>query len=149
MSKSISCRANSCNDCRQGRVACDCLCHLGGTPPYKLVRTNDPSTSHMAAAQIDPTRLEDLVLSTIRRFGQDGCISDEVRAMHPDLSYSSVTARYKALSDKDLIQTDTRKRPGDSGRQQRIMWATSHYLPLAPTTADGQYLMPLGVSDEE
>ena len=35
--------------------------------------------------------------------GPAGCISDEVQVSYPSLSYSSVTARFKALEDKCLI----------------------------------------------
>lgn len=101
------------------------------TPAHKLVRLADPDTSHMAAQQLPVTRLEGVVLDTIVGFKHKGCISDEVRrgGLVFGLSYSSVTGRYKALEEKGLIRMDSRKRPGESGRKQRIMWATRYYAP--------------------
>lgn len=99
------------------------------TSAYKLVRSNDPDTSHDAADSIDPNRLEMLVLDTIAGFGATGCISDQVRECLPDLSYSSVTARFKALKEKQLMITDHRVRPGQSGRRQHVRWAAHYYTP--------------------
>lgn len=95
-----------------------------GTEPFKLVRTNDPGTSHAAAEALDSTRLEGLVWLTIKSFGAAGCISDQVRAALPDIkSYSSVTARYKALAEGGHIVFTGEKRKGLSGRSQRVMVA--------------------------
>ena len=95
---------------------------LFGTETYKLVRRESPPTSYEAADSIDSTKLEKLVFNTIRSFGTTGCISDEVQSRLPDLAYSSVTARFKALIDKGLVNIDG-KRKGRSGRNQRVMVA--------------------------
>ena len=93
-----------------------------GSDPDTLYRKQDPNTSCEAAQSVDTSKLERLVYEAIKSFGDRGCISDEVRAKFPNLSYSSVTARYKALGDKGFIVFDgTRK--GASNRQQRIMKA--------------------------
>lgn len=94
-----------------------------GTEVYKLVRVTSPDTSHEAAASIDTTRLEQMVYNTIKSFGPSGCISDEVIAKHPGFAYSSITARYKALSEKGYIVFSGAKKPGKSGRSQRVMIA--------------------------
>jgi hypothetical protein len=65
-----------------------------------------------------------MVVEIIRSFGMEGCISDDVRqaaALQGVTSYSSVTARYRALEDKGLIEYPGSKRPGISGRAQRVM----------------------------
>lgn len=92
-----------------------------GTSPYKLHRANDPSTSVAAAYGVGTTKLEKEVHKAIQSFGPDGCISDQVRALFPGKSYSSITARYKALADKGLISCGPDTRPGKSGRPQRVM----------------------------
>lgn len=92
-----------------------------GTDPRKLVRHEDPDTSHIAAQSVDSGTLERLVLSAIESFGEDGCISDEVLQMFPSLPYSSVTARYKALMTKGLIVDTGLRRKGRSSRPQRVM----------------------------
>lgn len=81
------------------------------------------NTSLEALFSVDTTRLEDLVLGTVRRFGKDGCTADDVRKVHPELSYSSVTARPASLLRKGLITRGPDTRVGVSGRRQRVMRA--------------------------
>jgi hypothetical protein len=90
-----------------------------GTPAFKLARREDPKTSHQAAQAVDTTKLESLVYEAIKGF-PDGCISDEILEMYPKYPYSSITARYKSLLDKDLIEVTGVKR-GKFGKNQRIM----------------------------
>ena len=93
------------------------------TASYKLYRKGDPDTSREAAENIPTSRLETIVLAVIARF-PEGVISDDVRRICADefniTSYSSITARYKALEENGLIEF-IGKRAGRSGRQQRIM----------------------------
>jgi DNA-binding transcriptional ArsR family regulator len=95
--------------------------HKEASPIKHLYRTNDPDTSVLAACSIDVTRLEYVVLDAIKKLGP--CISDEVREQFPNLSYSSVTARYRALLDRGLIKDTGKRRKGNSGRNQRVMEA--------------------------
>lgn len=98
--------------------------HSFGTEPFKLARRDDPETSHAAAEKVDTNKLEALVWSVIREFGPKGCISDDVRKKLHSFPYSSVTARYKALDEKKLIEFTGEKRQGSSGRSQRVMRVT-------------------------
>lgn len=99
-----------------------------GTEAYKLVRSAGSDTSHDAADSLDTTHLEQRVYDFICSTGPDGCISDEVRANFPGLAYSSVTARYRSLLDKDYIADSGGRRPGNSGRKQRVMVATKFFV---------------------
>jgi ferredoxin len=92
-----------------------------GTPAFKLVRRDDPQTSHDAAQGIDTTNLERMVYEAIKSC-PEGCISDQILRMYPEYPYSSITARYRALLDKGLIEI-TGVRPGRFGKNQRIMRA--------------------------
>jgi hypothetical protein len=92
-----------------------------GTPAFKLARREDPTTSHQAAQAVDTTKLEQMVYEAIKSF-PDGCISDEILEKYPQYPYSSITARYRALLDKGLIEVSGVKR-GRFGRNQRIMKA--------------------------
>jgi hypothetical protein len=92
-----------------------------GTPAFKLARREDPTTSHQAAQAVDTTKLETLVYEAIKSH-PDGCISDDILSMFPNYPYSSITARYRALLDKDLIEVSGVKR-GKFGRNQRVMKA--------------------------
>jgi hypothetical protein len=92
-----------------------------GTPAFKLARREDPTTSHQAAQAVDTNKLEKVVYEAIKSF-PDGCISDQILDMYPNYPYSSITARYKALLDKNMIEVSGVKR-GKFGRNQRIMKA--------------------------
>ena len=100
---------------------------LFDTPAFKLARSRDPSTSHDAADALDVSKMERLVLSAIISFGKDGCISDDVLNTLSNHRYSTVTARYKQLKEKDLVIVDGTKRKGSSGRQQLVMWSKDNY----------------------
>ena len=92
-----------------------------GTEAFKLVRKDDPTTSHEAAQVVDTTKLERIVYEAIQSF-PEGCISDEVLEALPDHRYSSITPRYKALLQKGFIEI-TGTKDGRSGKKQRIMKA--------------------------
>ena len=92
-----------------------------GTEPFKLVRNQDPTTSHQAAQAVDTTKLETMVYEAIKGF-PEGCISDDILGMFQNYPYSSITARYRALLDKGFIEVTGVKR-GKFGRNQRIMRA--------------------------
>ncbi len=92
-----------------------------GTPAFKLVRKEDPTTSQEAAQVVDTTKLERLVYEAIKGF-PEGCISDQVLELFPQYPYSSITARYKSLLDKGFIEI-TGVKVGRSGRKQRVMKA--------------------------
>jgi hypothetical protein len=92
-----------------------------GTPAFKLARRQDPVTSYQAAQAVDTPKLERMVYEAIKSF-PDGCISDEILQMYPQYPYSSITARYRALLDKGLIEVSGVKR-GKFGRNQRVMKA--------------------------
>lgn len=92
-----------------------------GTEAFKLVRKEDPSTSHEAAQGVDTTKLERIVYEAIKGF-PNGCISDEVLEALPNYRYSSITPRYKALLQKGFIEI-TGTKDGRSGKKQRVMKA--------------------------
>ncbi|MFK3741047.1 hypothetical protein [Massilia sp. TN1-12] len=91
------------------------------------------ATSLAALHSIDMTELEQKVLDTIGGAGARGCISDEVRAAYPLLSYSSITARFAALEKKGAIYRAGDTRRGDSGRRQQVMRLAA-YAATVPRT---------------
>ena len=98
-----------------------------GTMTHKLFRAEDPLTSEQAALAVDTESLEEKVYKIINASGKAGMISDEVRAAMPAVSsYSSVTARYKALKDKGLVLLTGERRPGRSGKNQSVMIGYKH-----------------------
>ena len=99
----------------------DSMDRFFGTEAFRLVRKEDPTTSHEAAQAVDSTKLEQIVYEAIKGF-PNGCISDEVLEALPDYRYSSVTPRYRALLDKGFIEI-TGTKDGRSGKKQRVMKA--------------------------
>ena len=101
-----------------------------------LRRNNDPFTSHESANKINTTNMEKIVLGVIDSFGETGCISDQVQYALPEYRYSTITARYKALKDKELVIADGRAVKGESGRNQLLMWSARHYHHQSVTDED-------------
>ena len=99
----------------------DSMDRFFGTEAFKLVRKEDPITSHEAAQGVDTTKLEQIVYEAIKGF-PNGCISDEVLEALSDYRYSSITPRYRALLDKGFIEI-TGTKDGRSGKKQRVMKA--------------------------
>ena len=91
------------------------------TPPRTLVRKQDPDTSHIAAYTLDASRLEAMVLEDIEQAGTYGITQDELILLHPDFSYSSITARPAALKRKGLIFDSGERRKGRSGRPCAVL----------------------------
>jgi len=101
-----------------------------GTDPKKLARRHDPHTSKAAAHATNTGRWERRVLNIIKEYGSRGCIQSEVLARvrelyGNDVDYSTVTARFKALEEKGLIEYTGETRKGTSGRQSRVRRATN------------------------
>lgn len=94
-----------------------------GTHPHLLHRSDSPDTSVEAAQVVDTTFLERYVYDAIKGYGLRGCIASDLLKAYPHLPYSSITARFKALSDKGYIRYEG-TRQGRSGRSQRVMIAT-------------------------
>jgi DnaJ-class molecular chaperone len=94
-----------------------------GTDPHLLHRVGDPDTSVEAAHAVDTTKLEAMVFNVIKRYGPNGCIQDDVLKHFRGYPYSSITARFRALLDKPLIEDAGERRVGNSGRKQRVLRA--------------------------
>lgn len=87
-----------------------------------FARKTDPETSKEAAKTVDVTNLEQIVLDVIKRYPQ-GCISQDVESELDQYRSSSITPRYRQLIKKGLVIDTGKKRPGFSGRNQRVMRA--------------------------
>lgn len=101
---------------------------LFDTPAYKLVRRDDPATSHDAAASLAVTEMEKIVAEAIKGFRAAGAIADEVCNALPQHRYNTITPQFKALKEKGVIICDDRKRKGQSGRSQMVMWHKDFYV---------------------
>jgi len=97
------------------------------TEAYKLVRRDDPATSHDAAQQMDATAMESIVADAIWAFRAEGAIADEVCDDLPHHRYNSITPRFKPLKEKGIIIVDGTRRKAKSGRTQMVMWHKEFY----------------------
>ena len=102
---------------------------LFGTEAYKLHPKGGVETSESAAHQIDTAVWEQRVYAVIKGYGSYGCIQEEVlNDIHEKygmaVSYSTITARFKALSEKGLIFYPGHKRKQTSNRQSMVRVAT-------------------------
>ena len=93
-----------------------------GTPSKFLHHRDGPETSKAAAEEVDTAGLEQAVLSVIKTYGEEGCISTQLTDHFTELPYS-ITQRYSGLERKGHIyyMDDTRK--GGFNRQQRVIRA--------------------------
>ena len=89
--------------------------------PWKRHRRDAPDTSIEAAYSFNVSAVQQIVYDAINSFGDGGCISDQVLDYLSQMGYATVTARYSELYDRGLIFYDG-KRPGRSGRNQRVMF---------------------------
>ena len=113
----------NCLHCGRALTAGKCPWCDNPTDPKTLARKGDPDTSHAAAHSVNATQLEQMVYWNIEEAGPRGLTQDELLALHPGLSYSSITARPAALKAKGLIGYNGEKRKGASGRGQRVLVA--------------------------
>ena len=94
-----------------------------GTHPKKLVRTDDPDTSHVAANSVDTSQLESMVYEVISKY-PDGCIADDVERELAHLRSHSITPRFAPLMRKGFIVDTGERRMASSGRSQRVVKVT-------------------------
>ena len=86
------------------------------------VRLTDPETSVDAALSIDATKMEQVVLDVIKSF-PNGCICQDIESALPHIRTSSISPRIKPLVKNGLIVETGEKRPGFSGRNQKVVRA--------------------------
>jgi hypothetical protein len=94
-----------------------------GTTAKKLVRTDDPDTSHAAANSVDTSQLESMVYEVISKY-PDGCIADDVERELAHLRSHSITPRFAPLMRKGFIFDTGERRKASSGRSQRVVKVT-------------------------
>ena len=97
------------------------------TEVYKLHRKDADITSIDSAKKVKVSRLEKIVYQVIDSYGTSGCIQDDVLLDLDNYSYSSITARFKALEEKNMIVRCEHTRKGKSGRRQRVMMSKRFY----------------------
>ena len=95
-----------------------------------LARTEDPETSHEAAEQVDATVLMDKIWNVMARFGEAGCIGDQVDDLLPDVVPQSITPRYRTMVNLGMIEVTGEKRTGHKCNRSQMV---RRVLPLPHT----------------
>jgi hypothetical protein len=90
-----------------------------------LARGTDPDTSHASATQFPAARLDALVYAVIVAAGERGCTLDDLEDALPDWRVVSLSPRPARLQENGWIEVTGERRPGRSGRLQRVVRAIS------------------------
>lgn len=86
-------------------------------------RNGDPDTSHEAAASIDATALEALVLDAITSTGRYGAAQDDLLRIMSGWEVQTITPRIHPLLTKGMVFDLGERRVGHSNRRQRVVVA--------------------------
>jgi DNA-binding transcriptional regulator GbsR (MarR family) len=92
---------------------------------FAYARSTDPTTSHAAAASVDATALEQIVLDALYEHGQ---MTMEETANVMGKSINSLGPRFRPLLEKNMIyevlnnDSTNMTRAGVSGRQRQVYW---------------------------
>jgi hypothetical protein len=84
-----------------------------------LARSSDPETSHAAAASLNTTEMEGMVLSALQMLPEGATTIQIARALN--LAPWSISPRMKPLCAKGFVMDSTRRLKGSSGRNS-IVW---------------------------
>jgi len=85
-----------------------------------LAKQTDPETSHAAAASMDASSLMLLVYETMSYYGDRGCIGDDIENDLSDITYRTVSPRFKQMVNAGMIEETGEKRMGVAGRLQNV-----------------------------
>jgi hypothetical protein len=86
------------------------------------VRATDPDTSVEAAYSVHVQPVEIAIMDVIKD-ATEGCTAHEVSIKLSHIPLNTLTPRFATLARKGLIEDSGNRRPGRSGRMQRVMVA--------------------------
>jgi hypothetical protein len=86
-----------------------------------LAKVHDPITSKEAAALVDAPKLMLRVYIAMRKYGDSGCISDNVADDLPDIANQTFTPRFRQMVERGMIEVTGEKRKGHKcGKMQEV-----------------------------
>jgi len=85
-----------------------------------LARTIDPDTSHQAADKIDVTKLLGTVYGIVAKYGERGCIGEQVVQALPHLRPQSITPRFSQMIALGMLEDTLERRVASSGYLQIV-----------------------------
>ena len=87
---------------------------------HGLARRDDPETSHEAAESVDATKLIDRIYQAMLRYGDHGCIAEDIERDLADVISHSITPRFRQMLDRGMIEYTGEKRMATSKRMQLV-----------------------------
>ena len=99
------------------------------------VRATDPDTAVEAAYSVHVAPIEIAIMDVIRD-AIDGCTAHEVSEKLSHIPLNTLTPRFATLARKGLIEDSGNRRPGRSGRMQRVMIANGETYGRQETKED-------------
>jgi hypothetical protein len=85
-----------------------------------LARNNDPDTSHEAAEKLDASRLCGTIYGIVAKYGERGCIGEEVIQALPHIRPQSVSPRFAQMIDMGMLERTGERRVASSGYFQIV-----------------------------
>ena len=85
-----------------------------------LVRNNDPETSHQAADKLDASSLCGIIYEVIAKYGDRGCIGEQVIQALPHLRPQSISPRFCQMIDMGMLEDTMERRVAGSGYLQIV-----------------------------
>ena len=84
-------------------------------------RREDPETSKEAAEKVDASKLMGRIYDVMKPFGRQGCISDQVDDLLPDVVPQSITPRYRTMVELGMLEVTGEKRIGHKCKRKQMV----------------------------
>jgi hypothetical protein len=85
-----------------------------------LARDTDPDTSHIAAEKLDASRLCGVIYGIVAKYGERGCIGEEVIQALSHIRPQSVSPRFAQMIDMGMLEDTQERRVASSGYLQAV-----------------------------
>jgi len=85
-----------------------------------LARDTDPDTSHEAAEKLDASRLCGTIYGIVAKYGERGCIGEQVVQALPHLRPQSITPRFSQMIALGMLEDTLERRVASSGYLQIV-----------------------------
>jgi len=85
-----------------------------------LARDTDPDTSREAADKLDASSLCGIIYEVIAKYGDRGCIGEQVIQALPHLRPQSISPRFSQMIDMGMLEDTMERRVASSGYLQIV-----------------------------
>ena len=85
-----------------------------------LARNTDPDTSSAAADKLDASRLCGIIYEIMAKYGDKGCIGEQVIQALPHIRPQSISPRFSQMIDMGMLERTVERRVASSGYFQMV-----------------------------